>query len=319
MAAPVVAVTEALDTPCAEWLATHATVAWLPMEDRPALLAGLNGAEGLVVRTYTRVDDALLEAAPKLRVVGRGGVGLENIDLDSCRRRGISVVYTPDANTEAVVEYVFAALLGWLRPAHWMEGAVNAERWSELRATIVGERQLNELTIAILGLGRIGTRVGQVGSALGMRVLGYDLLPKDEIMHRVNYPLEFVEPARLYEEADVLSLHVDGRPENRGLIGADALAALKPSCLVVNTSRGMVVDPWALAAWARLAVLQGGGATLDVHEPEPFGTDYPLLGLPSVRLSPHLASRTVTAMRNMSWVVRDVVEVLQGRPPRYPA
>lgn len=319
MALPVVAVTEALDPVCLEWLAARARVESLPTEDREALLRGLSETEGLVVRTYTRVDQALLAAAPKLRVVGRGGVGLENIDLDACRRRGVATVYTPDANTQAVVEYVFAVLLEWFRPRLWLDRAPDAREWTDLRSTVVGRRQLHGLTLGIMGLGRIGSRVGQVASALGMRVVGNDLLPRDEILHRINYPLEFLPPGRVLEEADVLTLHVDARPGNRGMIGEEALALLKPSCLLLNTARGMLVDAWAIAAWARLAALQGGGAILDVHDPEPFGPGYPLLGMHNVRLAPHLASRTDAAMANMSWVVRDVIEVLEGRQPRFPA
>ena len=319
MPLPVVVVTEALDPVCLEWLAARARVESLPMEDREALLQGLSEAEGLIVRTYTKVDQALLAVAPKLRVVGRGGVGLENIDLDACRRRGIAAVYTPDANTQAVLEYVFTVLLDWFRPRLWLNSAPGLREWTDMRSTVVGRHQLGGLTLGILGLGRIGTRVGQVASALGMRVVGHDLLPRDEIMHRINYPLEFLPPGRVLEEADVLTLHVDARPGNRGMIGEEALACLKPSCLILNTARGMLVDPWGLAAWARLAALQGGGAILDVHDPEPFGEDYPLLGMGNVRLAPHLASRTDAAMLNMSWVVRDVIEVLEGRQPKFPA
>lgn len=319
MSLPIVAVTEALDPVCLEWLAGRAGVEWLPIEDRAALLRSVANADGLVVRTYTQVDEVLLAAAPKLRVVGRGGVGLENIDLAACRKRGVSVVYTPDANTQAVVEYVFGALLEWMRPRLWLDSAPDPRTWTEMRATVVGRHQLSSLTLGIVGLGRIGCRVGQVAHALGMRVIGNDLLPKDEIMHRVSFPLEFASASKVYEEADILTLHVDARPSNRGLVGDEVLASLKPSCLLINTSRGMVVVAAALAAWAKLAALQDGGAILDVHDPEPFGADYPLLKLPNVKLGPHLASRTDEAMRNMSWVVRDVMEVLEGRRPRFPA
>jgi phosphoglycerate dehydrogenase-like enzyme len=150
-------------------------------------------------------------------------------------------------------------------------------------------------------------------------VVVHDLLGEEVALRRLGCPAEFVQPDRLWREADVLTVHVDGRPSNRGLIGAEQLAKLKPGCLFVNTARGMLVETSALAAWARRVEPAGGGAVLDVHAPEPFGSDYPLLNLPNVRLAPHLASRTETAMRNMSWVVRDVVEVLAGRPPQFPA
>jgi D-3-phosphoglycerate dehydrogenase / 2-oxoglutarate reductase len=135
----------------------------------------------------------------------------------------------------------------------------------------------------------------------------------------VEYPFEYVDKPTLYAESDVLTVHVDGRPGNRRLIDAAALAQLKPTCLFINAARGMIVDAGALAAWARAVAQRGGRAVLDVHDPEPPGSDYPLFDLPNVRLLPHLASRTDTALRNMSWVVRDVAAVLEGHAPQYPA
>jgi phosphoglycerate dehydrogenase-like enzyme len=319
MKRPTVLVTETLDPQCEAWLAERARVTRPSGPGDEALRGALAEADGLVIRTYTRVDEALLAAAPRLRVVGRAGVGLENVDLEGCRRRGVAVVHTPEANTQAVVEYVWTLVTDWFRPRLWLDAAPSAAEWNRLREDAAGRRQLDELTLGILGVGRIGSRVGAVAAALGMRVQGYDLLGAEATLRRLSYPMEFVGPERLYREADILTLHVDARPANRGLVGAARLAELKPACLLVNTARGMVVDPAALAAWARRVEPTGGGALLDVHEPEPFGPDYPLLGLANVRLAPHLASRTETAMRNMSWVVRDVVEVLEGRPPRFPA
>jgi len=316
---PRVLVAEPLDPECEAWLAERAAVARPSSEGRAALLASVADADGLVVRTYTRVDRELLAAAPRLRVVGRAGVGLDNLDLDACRGRGVAVVHTPEANTQAVVEYLWTLVLDRVRPRHWLAGPVPGPEWNRLRADTVGRRQLSELTLGILGIGRIGSRVGEVGAALGMRVVGYDLLGPETIRPRLAYPLEWAEPEAAYRQADVFTLHVDGRPANRGLVGAAQLALLKSDCLFVNTARGMLVDAAALAAWARRVAPAGGAALLDVHQPEPFGPDYPLLGLPNVALAPHLASRTATALRNMSWVVRDVVAVLEGRAPRFPA
>jgi phosphoglycerate dehydrogenase-like enzyme len=256
--------------------------------------------------------------APKLRVVGRAGVGLDNIDVPACRHRGVEVVYTPDANTQAVVEYVFALIFDAIRPRHTLDGFVQPEEFHRLRKVHVG-RQLDTLTLGILGMGRIGTRVGRAASALGVRVIAHDILPEHELRGRIEYPFEFVDRATLLARADVLTIHVDGRPENRHLINADALAGLNRSCLFINAARGVLVDNTALADWARRAQAHGGGAVLDVHEPEPPPRDYPLFHLPNVRLLPHLASRTPEALENMSWVVRDVISVLRGEKPRFPA
>jgi len=175
--------------------------------------------------------------------------------------------------------------------------------------------------LGILGMGRIGRRIAQVGHAIGMRVLYNDLLTRRELNLPDDEPSEFVDKATLYVESDVLTVHVDGRADNRHVIDAEVLRQLKRRCLLINAARGMLIDNAALADWARRVETSGGGgaAVLDVHEPEPPPDDYVLFGLPNVRLLPHLASRTPEAMRNMSWVVKDVVAVLDGREPKWPA
>jgi D-3-phosphoglycerate dehydrogenase len=133
----------------------------------------------------------------------------------------------------------------------------------------------------------------------------------------LDFPAQAVDKPTLYREADLLSLHVDMRPGNENLIGAAQLALMKPTAILINTSRGEVLDATALADALRGKRL--AGAALDVFAPEPPAQDFPLLGLDNVLLTPHMAARTHTAIENMSWVVRDVIEVLEGRPPKYPA
>lgn len=308
---PLVLLAESIDPPAAAWLESHARVERCnPESGSFEPLAPL--AEGLLVRTYTRVDEALLDKMPRLRVVARAGVGLENIAVEACRARGVEVVHTPDANTQAVVEYTLCLLADALRPRVVLDAPVSAGRWRELREEICGPRQMNELSLGILGFGRIGRRVGEVAAAIGFRVLFHDLLELPGVPGATP-----VDLATLVAESDVLSLHVDGRGSNRHLVGPELLGRAKPDLLLLNTSRGLVVDHAALAV--HLREHPAAMAILDVHDPEPFGADHPLLGLPNAHLLPHLASRTRTAMENMSWVVRDLVEVLAGRPPRWPA
>ncbi len=319
---PTVLVTEPLDERPAAWLAQHARVLRSTV-DQPAaidraLADALAQADGLVVRTYTQVNDPLLDHAPRLKVVGRGGVGLDNIDLDACRRRNVRVVSTPAANTQAVVEYVFALILDALRPRPDIDAATTPQQFHHLRKTAVGT-QLDTLTLGILGFGRIGKRIGKVASAIGMKILVNDLLPESELRPHVDYDFTFVDKPTLCGASDIFTIHVDGRPDNRSLVDAAMLDRLKPDCLLVNAARGMLVNHADLAAWARRHANQGARAILDVHEPEPLAPDYPLLNLPNVRLLPHLAARTVTGLENMSWVVRDVIAVLEGRQPQYPA
>ena len=153
-----------------------------------------------------------------------------------------------------------------------------------------------------------------------MKVLANDLLPEAELRKAAEYAWEFVGPAELFSRSDILTIHVDGRPRNHHLINGDVLQQLKPTCLFINAARGMLVDNTALAAWAQAVEKKGGRAILDVHDPEPLPPNYPLYGLPNVRLLPHLASAHRTGpLANMNWVVRDVVAVLNGEKPQYSA
>ncbi|MCC6682436.1 MAG: phosphoglycerate dehydrogenase [Phycisphaeraceae bacterium] len=309
-------ITETLDPIAADWLAQRAQVVWCKHDD-PGFTDALAQAEGLIVRTYTQVNDALLDQAPKLKVVGRAGVGLDNINVPACRKRNIEVVYTPDANTQAVVEYVLGLMLDHFRPRKDLPPSASAAHFHQMRKTEVGT-QLDQLTLGILGFGRIGKKLGRVAHALGMSVHACDLLPEAELRKAVNYPFEFVDHDKLYATSDIVTIHIDGRPRNRHLVNREMLAKLKPNVLLINAARGMIVDAAALADWARNH--PQAHAILDVHDPEPPEVKtYPLWDLPNVRLLPHLASRTDTALLNMSWVVRDVLDVLEGGTPQFPA
>ena len=310
---PRVLVTEGSDAEPLRWLGERADVVEVGPAD-PAFAAALATADGMVVRTYTKVTAELLAAAPRLRVVGRGGVGIENIDVPACRARGVQVVYTPDANTLAVGDFVFGYLLQLLRPWNFFkDAAYPPKEFKRVRDTVRG-RQLNELTIGILGMGRVGRRVGHIAaSGFGMRVIYHDVVP----VAGLDFAAAAVDPATLYREADVLTIHVDMRPGNHNLVGGPQLALMRPTAVVVNTSRGEVLDAAAVADAIRSGRL--AGAAVDVFAPEPPTADLPLLGLDRVLLTPHLAARTHTAIANMSWVVRDVIAVLDGQPPRYPA
>lgn len=308
---PLVIQTEDLDAEAAAWLGERVRLVRAG-EDDPGLPVLLTTAAGLVIRTYTRVDGALLTTAPNLRVVGRAGVGLDNVDLEACRARGVRVVHTPGANTAAVVEFVVAMMVDALRPRVFLEKPLaDAGVWTSVRRDLIAPRQLADLTLGVLGMGRIGTRVAEVGRALGMRVVYADLEPRGLTFGRQ------VSPDQLYASADVISVHVDGRPGNRGLVGMDAFGRMKSDVVFINTSRGFVVDAAACAEF--MIGHPGACALLDVHEPEPISETSPLLDIANVHLSPHIAGATASAKRDMSWVVRDVWRVLQGDEPEHPA
>ena len=246
-----VVITETLDAQCADWLAERCAVVW-HQHDKPGLDAELADADALVVRTYTEVNDALLDRAPNVKVIGRAGVGLDNFDLDACRARGVRVVYTPDANTQAVVEYVLGLMLDHVRPRTALGPGTDAQAFHALRKSEVGV-ELAGLTLGIVGLGRIGKRIATVAHALGMNVLGCDLIDEATIRKQLPaVPFTFVDHAALYAGSDIVTLHADGRPENRQMIGADALAHFRDTALLINAARGMLIDHDALVrCWMR--------------------------------------------------------------------
>ncbi len=302
---PLVIQTEHLDAEAAAWLGEQCELVVCPSEDEPRFGELLERAAALVIRTYTQVDEAMLQRAPKLRVVARAGVGLDNVDIEACKRRGVVVLNTPDANTRAVVEYVTAMTLDALRPRQYLETALGAKPWKQLRSDLIASRQLSDLTLGILGLGKIGKQMARVGAAFNMRVAYHDIIEIPVEQRQGAVPVAREE---LFRSADVLTIHVDGRHENHAIIDEATLAPCKQDVLIINTSRGFVVNNGALAGFLRTH--PRAMAMLDVHEPEPFGSDYPLLGVPNARLTPHLASATKTAHRNMSWVVRELWDVL---------
>lgn len=311
---PLVIQTEHLDPACAAWLAERCDLHQCAPEETARFERLLADAAALVIRTYTRVDEELLARAPRLRVVGRAGVGLDNVDIHACDARGVTVVHTPDANTVAVVEYVWALILDALRPRPSVSAPLELGAWKALRQRSIAAHQLSDVTLGLLGFGRVGQRMARVAAAFDVRVLYHDLLeiPEDRRCGASPVSLE-----TLLRESDVLSLHVDGRPSNRHFIDPARLALCRPGVLLVNASRGFVIDDHALASFLRAH--EDATAVLDVHEPEPFDATCPLPGLPNVRLLPHLGAATATAHRNMSWVVRDVWRVLSGEAPEFGA
>jgi len=313
MSKPLVLVTEHLDDAALQWLASRCQVERVGY-DTPEFPARLGHADALVIRTYTKITPDLLAASPRLKVVARAGVGLDNVDLAACAARGVAVVHTPDANTRAVVEYLFALLLDATRPRAFLDGPLEAARWREVREELKARRQLCELTLGIYGLGRVGSGVARAAAGFNMRVLYHDLL---DIPPAGRFGAEPVPRDKLMEEADVLSIHVDGRRSNRGLVNADAIGRLKSDVLLINTSRGFVVDTLALADF--MLAHPAACAMLDVHEPEPFDATYPLVEIPNIHLAPHIASATTLAHASMSWVVKDVWRVLNGEEPEFPA
>ncbi|MGC8624826.1 MAG: NAD(P)-dependent oxidoreductase, partial [Phycisphaerae bacterium] len=268
------------------WLKQHVQVREVSYKDRAALVAALYPAAGLIVRTYTQVNMELLAGAPNLKVVGRAGVGLENIDLNACTQRGIKVISTPEANTHAVVEYVFNLVFTLTRPVVNLKMPISAEEFHHYRKTSRG-LELHGKTLGILGMGRIGRAVGRVAHAFGMKVIYNDVL---DVSEHIDFPAQTVEKSELYRRSDILTVHVSHRPGNAGMINRETFKLMLGCPVVVNTARGEVINAYALAEALKTGKI--AGAALDVHEPEPPGLDYPLWGLSNLILAPHLAART---------------------------
>jgi len=301
-----IVVSEGLEKVPMSWLKAHANVVEASWKDPTKLAAALQEADGLIVRTYTRVNDGLLALGPRLKVVGRAGVGLENIDQIACKRRGVKVLSTPTANTRAVCEYVFNLIFTLGRPLVNLAAPVSEEEFHSYRKTVRGI-ELSGKTMSILGMGRIGRGVGKIAWAMGMEVIYNDLV---DVSAEIDFPAKSVSKGDLYDRADVLSIHVDHQPNdmNHHLVNAHAMGRLKSSAIIVNTSRGEVIDAKALAEALKKDRI--AGAAIDVHEPEPPPATYPLWGCPNLIFAPHLAARTQGAMDAMSWVAKDVVEYL---------
>lgn len=267
-----------------------------------ALAAALADARGLVVRNRTQVRGALLAAAPRLSVVGRLGVGLDNIDVDACRARGIAVFPATGANDLSVAEYVITAALVLLRGAWFATAAVAAGEWPRQR--LMG-RELAGKQLGLVGFGAIARETAGRARALGMTVAGYDpYLPE---RHAAWAGARRMELGELLASSDVVSLHVPLTPETRHLIGAGALAGMKPDAILVNAARGGVVDEAALVEALRAGRL--GGAALDVFEREPVDAAAGRLfaGVPNLLLTPHIAGVTVESNVRVSDVTARAV------------
>ena len=288
-----IVITEFMDEPAVDSLRTDFDVSYDPdLHGDAAAIAGLLGsARALIVRNRTRVDGALLAAGPRLVAVGRLGVGLDNIDLDACAERGVSVHPATGANVVAVAEYVIAATLLMLRGAYHSTGRVLAGEWP--RNALIG-REASGKTLGIVGFGAIGRAVAQRAVALGIDISAFDpMLPRDDSVWRTSGVRRFGDLRAMLGTCDVLTLHVPLTDDTRHLVGAGEIAAMKRGACIVNTARGGVLDETATVE--ALACGQLGAAALDVFEDEPLPADSPLAGVPNLYLTPHIAGLTEEA------------------------
>ena len=260
---------------------------------RDALERALHGASGLIVRSGTRADAHLIEAGDTLRVIGRAGVGLDNIDVDAATRRGIAVMNSPSGNTVSTAELAFALLLSAARRIPAADRSVRSGRWD--RGAFRGG-QLAGKTLGIVGAGRIGAAVAERARAFGMRVIVADPYLTDERARDLY--VERMDLDDLLPIVDYLTLHVPLTRETEGLMSADRLARLQPHAVLVNAARGGILDEEALAA--ALSAGRLAGAALDVYEAEPLPEAHPLREAPNLVLTPHLGAATFDAQREVA-------------------
>jgi len=263
-----------------------------------ALRAALVDCEGLVVRSETKVTSELMDAALKLRVIGRAGVGVDNIDVPSATARGIVVMNAPDGNTITTAEHTLALLIALSRNVPQANASIKAGKWERKR--FIGA-ELQGKTLGIVGLGRIGRAVAARARGFGMKIVGHDpFLAPDQAR---DLEIELASLDELYAEADFLTVHTPLTTETRGLIGAQAFAKMRKGVRVINCARGGLVDEAALFDAIRSGIV--AGAALDVFEKEPPSPDHPLLGLEEVIATPHLGASTTEAQEGVAVTVAE--------------
>ncbi|MEM8603488.1 MAG: phosphoglycerate dehydrogenase, partial [Cyanobacteria bacterium P01_H01_bin.121] len=267
--------------------------------------------DALMIRSGTQVTQAVLEAAPKLKIIGRAGVGVDNIDVATATRNGIVVVNSPEGNTIAAAEHALAMMLSLSRHIPAANQSVKSGDWK--RKLFVGT-EVYKKTLGIVGLGKIGAHVATAAKAMGMKLLAYDPFVSNERAEQLGCRL--VELDILFREADYITLHVPKTPETANLINAETIAKMKPSVRIVNCSRGGIIDEQAL--FAALDAGKIAGAALDVYGQEPLEADSPLRQLEkNIVLTPHLGASTAEAQVNVAIdVAEQIRDVLLGLPAR---
>jgi D-3-phosphoglycerate dehydrogenase len=320
---PKVLLTEHLHPAGEDILRQGAQLVFPEPSTEAGILAGIGTCEGLVVRNI-RITRSFLEAAPRLKVIGRHGVGYDMIDISAATELGIPVVYTPSANTESVAEIALGFIICLGRKIPQAYSAMRSEELLSDTVTLsvmAQRRGLTNLnlwgrTLGVIGVGRIGSSVSRkIIAAFNMKVFGYD--PYVDAATLAGYGVQKVDTLEeLLPRCDFVTLHCPGGAETRHMINARTLALMKPGAYLINTARGTIVDQPAL-----LATLRSGGiagAAMDVFDPEPPAAGDPLVQMENVMVTPHFCAMTEESLYNMgTMVAQGVVDVLEGKRPQY--
>ena len=296
-----IVITEFMDTASVEFLETHYAVVYDPLlvDDTGRLLCELADADALIVRNRTQVRGELLAALTRATVVGRLGVGLDNIDVPACEARGIQVIPATGANALAVAEYVIGTAMMLLRGIYHDTAAVTQGQWP--RGRLSNGREIAGKCLGLIGFGGIGRLTATLAKGLGMRVVAFDPMlaahaPQWQQLGVMPLGLE-----ALLAQADVLSLHVPLTDATQGLLSRERIAQMKPGAVVINTARGNIADEAAVADALRAGAL--GGAAFDVFELEPLPAASPWVGCPNLVLTPHVAGVTAESNQRVSTLI----------------
>ena len=288
-----VLVADKVSVTCAEVLRR----AGIEVEHRPGitreeLLRSIADVDGIVVRSDTRITEEVIAAAPRLRVVGRAGAGVDNIDVAAATRRGIVVMNAPGENTISAAEHTLSMMLALARSIPLADRSMRAGRWE--RGKFLGVELFGK-TLGVFGLGKVGREVASRAKAFGMEVIGYDPVLSEDVAARLGVTLVPIEA--IFERSDFITLHIPLGPDTRHLIGAAQLARCRPGVRIINVARGGIIDEVALVEALRSG--RAAGAALDVFENEP-PTGSPLLSLDTAILTPHLGASTQEAQEKVA-------------------
>jgi D-3-phosphoglycerate dehydrogenase / 2-oxoglutarate reductase len=298
---PVVLIADKLAESTVAALGDQVEVRWVDGSDRPKLLAAVVDADALLVRSATTVDAEVIAAAPKLKIVARAGVGLDNVDVDAATARGVLVVNAPTSNIHSAAEHALALLLSAARQVPAADASLRAHTWK--RSSFSGTEIFGK-TVGVVGLGRIGQLVAQRLAAFGTHIVAYD--PYVSSARAAQLGIELLDLDELLSRADFISVHLPKTKETAGLINKEALAKTKPGVIIVNAARGGLVDEEALAEAVASGHVRGAG--IDVFASEPT-TDSPLFDLPQVIVTPHLGASTAEAQDRAGTDVAESVKL----------
>lgn len=276
-----------------------------PGEER--LLELVKDVDAIIVRSKPKVTRKVIENGPKLKVIGRAGVGLDNIDVEAAKERGIEVVNSPAASSRSVAELTWALILAVARKVAFSDRKIRGGEWVKKQAMGI---ELEGKTIGIIGFGRIGYQVARIARGFGMKILLYDVIRNEEFAKEVGGT--FVELDELLKESDVVTIHVPLLPGTRHLINEEKLKLMKSTAILVNPARGPIIDTEALIRALKERWIYGAG--LDVFEEEPLPKDHPLTKLDNVVLTPHIGANTLEAQKKAGiQIAKKVIEILKSR------